>query len=194
MSGNQGGVWRLAERIIDKLTVFTGFIGALAILAAALIVTEGVIVRKVFGQSTIWQIEMSVFLLMYACFVGAAYGQKGEHHLNVDLAIIHLPPKGREIVLLITSMLSCVICAILAWHSWPMWWEAFANGEVTESFWGPPLWIPYFFLPLGMSLLVLQYLAQIVVKIGQIKSGTYDADAVRAELRDIEIPTGGSHE
>ncbi|UCH23856.1 MAG: TRAP transporter small permease, partial [Deltaproteobacteria bacterium] len=54
----------LLTRIINGLSWITGAIAALSIVAAALIVTEGVIVRKLFGASTIWQIEASVFLLI----------------------------------------------------------------------------------------------------------------------------------
>ncbi len=194
MANKRGGVWPLVGRLVERINVLTGFLGALAIMAAALIVTEGVIVRKVLGLSTVWQIEMSVFLLMYACFVGAGYAQRNHHHLNVDLVIIHLSPKGREIVLLITAVVSCLICGLIAYHAWPMWWESLVNNEHTESLWGPPLWIPYLFLPLGMTLLFLQYLVQIVDQIGQIRSGAYRTEAVRTELKGIEIPAGRGDE
>jgi len=178
---------RLGEGV-EKLSGITGLLGALAILAAALIVTEGVIIRKVFGASTIWQIELSVFLLIYACFVGAAFAQRREHHLNVDLIIIHLSPKSRELVLLVASILSCLVCAVLAVYSWPMWWEALIAGEHSESLWGPPLWIPYLFLPLGMSLLFFQYLVQIRRKIRLIRTESYDQEVVRTELKEVQIP------
>ena len=188
MSDQAAGPWARFSRIVEKLSEVTGLIGALAILGAALVVTEGVVVRKVFGQSTIWQIEFSVFLLMYACFVGAALGQKREHHLNVDLVVIHLSPKSREVVLLIASMISCLLCLVMAIYAWPMWWQAVSAHEHSESLWGPPLWIPYLFLPLGMSLLFLQYLVQIVRKIKELKEGNIAQEAVRTELKEVEIP------
>lgn len=193
------GLWGLTSRLVDRLNVISGFLGALAILAAALIVTEGVIVRKVLGLSTVWQIEMSVFLLMYACFVGAGFAQRKHHHLNVDLVIIHLSPKARETTLLIASMITAVICVLLALKAWPMWWESLVNNDHTESLWGPPLWIPYLFLPLGMTLLALQYVVQIVERIGHLRAGRIETEAVRTELKDIDIPggeadRGGDHE
>lgn len=192
-SGTEGG-WSKFERLVGRLSKITGLIGALAILAAALIVTEGVFVRKVLGQSTIWQIEMSVILLIYACFVGAALTQRREHHLNVDLVIIHLSPKAREITLLIVSCLTAIICLVLAVYSWPMWWQALAANEHSESLWGPPLWIPYLFLPLGMSLVFLQLIVQIAAKFGRLKRGEFDREAVRTELKDIDLPAGAAEE
>jgi len=184
------GAWRRIGRLIDRISGLTGFIGALSILAAALIVTEGVVVRKILGQSTIWQIEFSVFLLIYACFVGAALAQRGEHHLNVDLIIIHLKPKAREVVLVIASGIGCLICAVVAVYAWPMWWQALVANEHSESLWGPPMWIPYLFLPLGMTLVFLQYLGQIVLKIRDIRRGRIESEVVRTELKEIELPAG----
>jgi TRAP-type C4-dicarboxylate transport system permease small subunit len=179
---------RILTRIIDGLTCLMGWIAALCLLSAALIVTEGVIVRKVLGISTIWQIEASVYLLIFVVFGGAAFVQKNEHHLNVDLVIIHLSPRTREITLIVVSIISCILTAILAWYAWPMWWESVVGNEHSESLWGPPLWIPYLFLPLGMTLLFLQYIVYIRDKITKLKKGEISKEAERFELKDIDVP------
>jgi TRAP-type C4-dicarboxylate transport system permease small subunit len=163
-------------RLIDGLTTITGWLSALCLVAAAFIITEAVVVRKIFGVSTIWQIEASVFLLIFTVFVGAAFVQKSEHHLNVDLLIINLAPRTREITLIVVSIISCILAGILAVYAWPMWWEAAVNNEHSESLWSPPLWIPYLFLPLGMTLLFLQYIVQIRSKIAALKRGEFETE------------------
>ena len=70
MSTREQGAWTRFEKLADSLSGVTGVVGGLAILASAVIITEGVIIRKAFGMSTTWQIEMAVFLLIYACFMG----------------------------------------------------------------------------------------------------------------------------
>ena len=178
---------RILNRIIDGLTYLTGWTAALCLVGAAIIVTEAVVVRKILGISTIWQIEASVFLLIFVVFAGAPFVQKNEHHLNVDLVIIHLSPRTREIILIIVSIISCLIAAILAWYAWPMWWETVVGNQHSESLWGPPLWIPYLFLPLGMTLLFLQYIVYIRDKIVNLKKGDITEETARFELKDIEI-------
>ena len=171
-------LFQIFVRITDALTYITGWVAALCLVAAALIVTEAVIVRKLLGISTIWQIEASVFLLIFTVFVGAPFVQKNEHHLNVDLVIIHLSPRTREITLIVVSIFTCILTAILAWYAWPMWWETVVNNEHSESLWGPPLWIPFAFLPLGMTLLFLQYIVFIWRKIERLRQGEIDAESV----------------
>ena len=180
-------VYQIFVRITDGLTYITGWVAALCLVAAALIVTEAVIVRKLLGISTIWQIEASVFLLIFTVFVGAPFVQKNEHHLNVDLVIIHLSPRTREITLILVSIISCILTAILAWYAWPMWWETVVNNEHSESLWGPPLWIPFLFLPLGMTLLFLQYIVYIGRKIERLRKGEIEANVLPSELADVKI-------
>jgi TRAP-type C4-dicarboxylate transport system permease small subunit len=165
-------IGRILSKIINGLTYITGWTAALSLVAAAVIVTEAVVVRKIFGISTIWQIEASVFLLILTVFAGAPFVQKSEHHLNVDLVIIQ--------------------AALLAWYAWPMWWESVVGNEHTESLWGPPLWIPYFFLPIGMTLLFLQYIIYIHGKITALRKGEIREEAERFELKDIELSESDS--
>ena len=85
-----------------------------------------------------------------------------------------------------------MLAAILAWFAWPMWWEAVVRKEHTESLWGPPLWIPYLFLPFGMSLLFLQYIVYIIKKIKSLRKGDIVEEATRFELKDIDLSDADS--
>ena len=185
-------VWRTLQRVVEGLSSITGGIAALSIVAAALVVTEGIITRKVLGLSAIWQIEASVFLLIFATFVGAPFVQKNEHHLNVDLVLIYLSPKTREIVLIVVSIITLLLAGLLAFFGWPMWWEAVIRNDHSYSLWGPPLWIPYFFIPFGMSLLLFQYSVQIIKKIVSLRKGMLTEEATRMELREVQISEADS--
>jgi len=172
-------------KVIDNVTIVSGWLAALSTVVAAIVVTEAIVVRKLLNISTIWQTEAAVYMLMFTVFVGAAFVQKNEHHLNVDLLLIYLPPRPREIVMIFVSILTFGLVTLLAWHSWPMWWQAVLEGERSETLWGPPMWIPLFFLPFGMTLLSLQYIVYIHKKITDLKAGRIAEKAERLELRDL---------
>jgi TRAP-type C4-dicarboxylate transport system permease small subunit len=134
----------------------------IAVLLSAFILTYEVIVRYVLRVATIWEIEISVFLTIMATFIGAAYGLKDGAHVNIDLVTRLLPTSVQRKLSSVTSILSLIFCILIAWKGWEMWWEAYSKGWVSESLWSPPLSIPYFFLPLGMTLLSLQYIVEII--------------------------------
>ncbi|MDI6727181.1 MAG: TRAP transporter small permease, partial [Smithellaceae bacterium] len=79
-------------------------------------------------------------------------------HINIDMITRLLPAGFKRKLSLVTSVISLAFCLLVAWKGWEMWWEAASKGWRSESLWGPPLAFPYIFLPLGMTLLSLQYL------------------------------------
>jgi|Deesub1362A_J573_1020465.scaffolds.fasta_scaffold00017_173 TRAP-type C4-dicarboxylate transport system permease small subunit len=147
--------------IIENLSEFTGLITSIALVGAGIVLTYEVLVRYIFRIPTIWEIEFSIYLLMMVTFVGSAYGLKHKAHINIEVITIMLPPRAKNFLDMITSVLSLIFVIIIAWKGWIMWWKAYDMGWRSESLWGPPLWIPYLFIPVGMTLLILQYIVYI---------------------------------
>jgi TRAP-type C4-dicarboxylate transport system permease small subunit len=144
-------------RWISWISEASGYISGIAILLASLAIFEEVLFRYFFKWPSIWQVELSIYLLMITAFIGGAYGLKHNAHVGVDLVIIRLPEKVQLIVKTVTSFLCMILTVVIAWKAWEMWWEATSKGWHSDSLWGPPLTYPYLTLPVGMSLITLQY-------------------------------------
>lgn len=156
-------------RAINFLSNLFGLLSAAGIILATLIITEGVIVRYVFRSPTIWQVEMAIYLLMLATFLGSPYALKEGAHINIDLVISHFSQKTNTYLNLFTSVVAMLFCVLLAWKGWIMWYEAYEGGWVSESLWSVPLVYPYLIIPLGMTLTSLQYLVRIGRQVQQLK-------------------------
>lgn len=164
-------------RWIDLLSEASGYLGGIAIVIATLIICYAVTVRYLFGIAGGWTTELSVYLLIFATFVGGAYGLKHDAHVGVDLLINKLSGRAQAAAKLIASLLALVIVSVVVWRAWTLWWEVTEAGFSSASAWGPPLAYPYFILPLGMTLIALQYLVIISTQIRQlIKGETEDVD------------------
>jgi TRAP-type C4-dicarboxylate transport system permease small subunit len=169
-------------RYINRLSELAGYASAVLILVSMLVVCYGVALRYVFGASTVWQLELSTYFLMFAAFVGGAYGLKHGDHVNLSLIVDRLPAKAQLYVKLIASILGFVFIAVVAVIAYFLWWETTEAGRTSGTAWNVPLTYPYLIVPLGMTLIALQYLVIVVELIQRIRTGDYAAD----EGEDLE--------
>ena len=161
-AGASGRGVDLFLRAVGGLSTLCGWIAAGMILSAVLITCQMIFVRFVLGQSTIWQTETVVYLMVAATMLGLPYVQKLRGHVNVDLVPIYLAPLPRKALAVVVLLAGIAVCALMGWYAWENWAVAYERGWRSASVWGPRLWIPYMALPLGFGLLMLQLAADLV--------------------------------
>lgn len=156
------GVLGAVQKALDALNTLLAVLSAIAIAAAGAVLTWEVMGRYFFAIPSDWQDELSTFLLIGATFGAAGWIQSKRGHVAID-ALTHVLPRGIDAVRkILADLLSFLFVAFFAWKSWALFYEAWDEGQTTPSAWGPPLWIPYVCMALGMSLLSLQLLLQLV--------------------------------
>lgn len=147
-------------RLVTVLS-FAGGIVATALLAAAvLVVCQMIVVRYFLNASTVWQTEFVIYSLVAATYLGSAYVLIRKGHVGVDLIPEALGGKAGLILKLLAALFSVIFLAILTWSAWHYFHEAWSNGWTTDTVWALPLWIPLLPLPVGMGLMILQYIAE----------------------------------
>jgi len=150
------------DRFIDGvawLSRLGGVAAAALLLAAVLVICQMVFVRYVLKGSAIWQHEFVTFSLIGATFIGAPYVLLNRGHVYVDLVPHYLGARPRFVLALLAGLVTLAFCLILTGYGLAFWHQAWANDWHAETVWRPPLWVPYFAVPLGMGLLALQALA-----------------------------------
>lgn len=156
------GALGLAQGALGAVNLVMAVLSALAIAAAGVVLTWEVIGRYFFSIPSDWQDELSTFLLIGATFGAASWVQARRGHVAID-ALAHLLPRpvddARRVL---ADLLSLCFVAFFAWKSWALLAEAWEEGQTTPSAWGPPLWIPYGCMTVGMALLSLQLLLQVL--------------------------------
>ena len=144
-----------------------------------LITFANVIARYIFNTNILWALEVTVFLFAWLVLVGASYCVRIGAHLGVDIVIHSVPPGPRRVLGLLAVAASLAFCGLLlvgAWQYWlpfvgerawyevnDIWMPGFLQflgdwineGEKWEKL---PRFIPYFALPLGITLLTYRFL------------------------------------
>jgi TRAP-type C4-dicarboxylate transport system permease small subunit len=150
-------------RALAFLNAWIVRLGGVALLAASLILTYSVVSRYFFKAATDWEDEAAVFCIVGAVFTASAYVQSQRGHVGIELLSAFLPPSADRVRAWIVDVASLAFCAFFAWKSWTLWHEAWVDKQITNSTWGPPLWIPYGLMAAGMTLLALQIALQVAV-------------------------------
>lgn len=141
------------------------FLGMIALIVAACVLTYSVVSRYVLQASTDWQDEAAVFCLVGATFMCGAFVQSVRGHVGIEAIAGLLSPGINALRLVLVDLLGTAFCSFFSWKSWALFHEAWVEGQTTSSSWAPPLWIPYSLMAAGMSLLALQLAIQLSASI-----------------------------
>jgi TRAP-type C4-dicarboxylate transport system permease small subunit len=152
----------VAEQALARLNSLLYFFSMLALLGAALVLTSSVVTRYLFKVATDWQDEASVFLMVFATFACGAQVQSFRGHVGIGALASVLPARANRVRLFLCDVISLVFCGFFSWKSLGLLREAIADHQTTSSSWGPPLWIPYSAMTVGMAVLTLQLLLQVL--------------------------------
>lgn len=168
-----------ARSIARRLEAFEETLIAVLLGLMTMITFANVVARYAFNSNILWALETTVFLFAWLVLIGASYCVKIGAHLGVDLVVNALPARGRKSLGLL-AVAACLVFSILlligAWEYWlpfageRTWYEVddirmpeflqflsvwLNEGERWEKL---PRFIPYFALPLGMTLLTFRFL------------------------------------
>jgi TRAP-type C4-dicarboxylate transport system permease small subunit len=138
-----------------------------ALLLSILVIVELVFERYFFQNAITWQTELVTILLVASTFIGSAYVLSEKAHVSMDWIYDFLSKKNIIKLKIFTSLLSLVFFLFLFYFTFIMVEEAFIKNYTTGTIWDPPLWIPYSSMLIGATLMILQYIAEIIKLLDQ---------------------------
>jgi len=156
-------------RAIGLLSQASGIVAAMMIVAAVGVTCQMIFIRFVLNGSTIWQTEGVTYMMIGATMLGLPYVQYLRGHVNVDLLPLMLPPVARKVLAFVVMGLTLAVTAVMLWHGYGFWHEAWDWGETSNTPWNPKLWVPYLALPLGFGLYALQLAADTIAMATEIE-------------------------
>jgi len=160
--GPRRGLLSAAAGVLQKLNAAAAVVSGIATGAAGCVLTWEATARYLFKIPSDWQDEVSVFLLVGATFMSAAWVQERRGHVGIQALSVILPPAADRIRRYLSDVAALAFCAFFCWKSWSLLIEAVRDGQTSNSAFGAPLWIPYGCMALGMTLVVLELLLQVL--------------------------------
>jgi TRAP-type C4-dicarboxylate transport system permease small subunit len=182
-------------RAVTFLSRAAGVFAAFLIALAVFVICDMVVERYIFNLTTIWQIDVVTYCIVGATFVGSAYVLMTRGHVNVDILPMHVSASVRYWLALLTMLLALAFCVVIFILCTAYWYEAYSQRWLSNTVWRARLWIPYLSMPVGLGLLILQYLADLLCLVtGRTQPfGIQDKDDAAAVARaQAEEVLGGA--
>ncbi len=165
-----------ASRAIDELNRWLGWVASCLILIACVISAGNAGMRYAFNISSNAWLEIQWYMFAGMFMLGAAYTLKRNEHVRVDIIFGHLPTRVQIWIDILGGLFFLLpATVILAWLSWPVFYDTWLNHEMSGNAGGLVRWPVKLFLPLGFALLTLQGLSEIVKRIAML-TGHMQAD------------------
>ncbi len=156
------GVLGAVQALLNQVNALMAVVSSLSIGLAGCVLTWEVIGRYFLHIGSDWQDEFSALLLIGATFASAAWTQARRGHVAIDALGHVLGPAADSWRRWVADICACLFCGYFGWKCFQLLLEAIADDQISGSAWGPPLWIPYGSMTVGMALLALQLLLQVL--------------------------------
>jgi TRAP-type C4-dicarboxylate transport system permease small subunit len=149
-------------RAVAFLSRVAGVAAAFLIGGAVFVICDMVIERYILNRTTIWQIDVVTYAIVGATFIGSAYVLMTRGHVNVDVLPLYVGPRVRFWLALVTMLLALGFVAVLFVLTALYWRESWVNDWHSDTVWRAPMWVVYSSMPIGLGLLLLQYIAELM--------------------------------
>jgi TRAP-type mannitol/chloroaromatic compound transport system permease small subunit len=155
---------------IDWLNEKIGYICNLMVLLSCLVSAGNAMVRYAFDFSSNSFLEAQWYMFAILVMFGAAYTFKRNEHVRVEIFYLFLSERGQIWLDLIGTVVFLIpSCLLLAYLSWPFFYQAYAVNEVSMNAGGLVRWPIKLVLPAGFVMLALQGISEAIKRIAALQ-------------------------
>jgi len=132
--------------------------GSVIIMAVLLIAN---VIARTFFSSIYFADELSEMLVVLVTFAGVSYSVRKAMHIRMGAFLDAMPPKWEKACIILISLLSAIVMAVMTWFAWQYLMNAYSRGHRTPAL-RIPRWTFYTVIPFGFGLASIHYLRTIV--------------------------------
>lgn len=145
-------------KLYDRLLTGLAFLGGALMIGMALWVTYEVLMRYLVRRPTIWAVDLSEYAMVWAVFLAGPWLLRHDRHVNIEVVVERLGPRGRQVLGVVTSIVGALVCAVLGWQGLVTVADLWTRGVVFAKEWAVVQYPFYLVIPFGSALLVVEFL------------------------------------
>ena len=158
------------SQAIDKLNEKIGYICNLLVLLACLVSAGNAMIRYAFSSSSNGWLEAQWYMFAIMVMFGASYTFKRNEHVRVELLYLMISERGQLWLDMIGTLFFLIpACLLLAYLSWPFFYQAYEVGEMSGNAGGLLRCPIKFVIPSGFVMLALQGVSEVIKRIAALQ-------------------------
>ena len=155
---------------IDALNEKIGYVCNLLVLLACLVSAANAMIRYAFNVSSNGWLELQWYMFAILVMFGASYTFKRNEHVRVEILYLMLSERGQLWLDMVGTLFFLIpSCLLLAYLSWPFFYQAYAVGEISSNAGGLVRWPIKAVVPVGFVFLALQGVSEVIKRIAALK-------------------------
>ena len=156
---------------IDFLNQKLGDVCNFLVLTACIVSAANAMIRYAFGYSSNSWLELQWYMFAIFVMFGASYTFKRNEHVRVEILYLMLSERGQLWLDLIGTLFFLIpSCLLLAYLSWPFFYQAYAVGEISSNAGGLVRWPIKLVVPVGFVMLALQGVSEVIKRIAALQN------------------------
>jgi len=174
--------------LIDRFNDLVGSLIRWLVLAAVLISATNAVMRKAFNIGSNAFLEIQWYLFAAVFMLGAGYAFLRNVHVRIDFISTKLSKRTNTIIDAAGIIVFLIpLCVILITLSWPLFYNAWVSGEMSQNAGGLIRWPIYLLIPLGFGILLLQAVSELIKRIAFLRGLRSEPMSVEHHKSDEEI-------
>jgi TRAP-type C4-dicarboxylate transport system permease small subunit len=154
---------------IRSLAIRSGTaLGALILLALALILTADVLTTRILDHPIPGVIKLSEAGLVLILFLGLAVATRNRGHIRVDILVARLAPRARWFCDATGYLFAAAFFAVWTWQMWYLTAKSWAIREMATGLLPYPLYPIKFLLFLGLLIATIESIHLLVLSLHRI--------------------------
>lgn len=152
-------------KFINRINHLASLMAGGLTVAMGAVVCYAVVARYILNKPVGWSEEISVYLMIWGAFLGAAYTMQADGHIGVDIVCRKLSLRAQAWLNVAKYLVGMAFLLLLAVKGYEDCALSYQLNQVSIGELAVPLYIPQMALPIGAALLALQILEKLATQI-----------------------------
>lgn len=168
-------------RLCDGISMAFGSIAGIMMLLSVAMVFIEIILRTLFSKTLYITDEYSGYLMVGITFLGLSYTLKEKGHIRMVFLHKLLKGKAKIILDIYTFAIGLLFFVAVTYTTTCFFWDSVVSQSRSMQISSTYLAIPQFLMPLGSMAIALQFCAELVRSINELRSGVVHSQGVESK-------------